>query len=1324
LCLLLFGLLRVQGITWTGAGDGRSWSQASNWDEKRVPGVSDAVVIPAGFAPVELAGGDFEIQSLRAPGGFRLNGGTLRLTEGESRIGGTFTLAEGATLEGAGRSVVVVVDGNATEWSGNVRASGGALLRLSSVTRVRGVSMNWRADGPETVIDARSVTSLALETRGWFPMEARNGARVDLSGLTTLRGPLSPKATEDGEIDLSGVRGNWTTEGFTYPAEVEVTDGGRLLMSGLTALDRITLTLDGTGQLETSQWASFIRGTMNLEARELVLSKLVQIDDSTLRLQGGAVLRLPAVTEIKGDEPDWRVEGPGTVIDARSVMNVALGTRGWFPIEVRNQGRVILSGLTALRGPISPKVFSEGEVDLSGVRGRWTTEGFTYVAEPGVTGGGRLLLPGLTALDRVQITLDATSELPMSQWVAFTRSTLNLAGRNVEWVGVTNVDDSTLRLEGGAVLRLPGVTQLRGDDPDWRAEGQGTLIDARWVTNVALGTRGWFPIEMRNQGRVDLSGLGVLRGPVSPKAYSGGELDLSGVRGRWTTEGFTYQAEPEVTGGGRLLLPGLTALDRIEMTVDGASELPMSQWVSFTRSTLHLTNRKVEWLAVTNIDDSTLRLDGGAVLRFPRVTQLRGVEPNWRVDGAGTLIDARSVTNLVLGSRAWFPIEALNQGRVDLSGLVELRGPLSPRAVSGGVIDLSGLKGLWTTEGFTYQAQLYASGEGWIRLPGVVAMDGVRITVEKGGRIDTDQLEVLNNSAVEVDGFGAVLGLGSLRDQTGTTFRILNGGDVVFSSAPRIVTGPVGKRVRPGDDYVLDVVAAGDAPLTYQWYKNGQPLEGEESASLRLNRIQLGDAGSYSVQVANPAGLRSSETALVTLDLPVWPFGDTFARRGLIQAPSGVGIGSNANATEDPGEPLHANKQGGSSVWLTWRAPQTGVATFETIGSNFDTLLAVYRGSTVSILASNPVAADDDGGGYFTSRVVFNAVAGTEYEIAVDGYAGASGDVVLRWTLETTRPALPEILEQPQDALAVAGTTASFTVFAGPADITFQWLKNGTVLPGRTTDTLAIPFVSAADAGTYQVEIRTPAGAVLRSDSATLEVVDRVENNPGLSADKLDDLFLDDAPGGAGRSLLSRGLRAAGGGVGVGLPGGQWTDNSQSTRSSSDPVVCDVATSATRWFRLRLRVPSADGFSLHTEGSEIPAFLAVFTNRTALTLVACDAAVMPQKPAARVTFPARAGVDYLVLVDGVDGAVGRIRLNWVLEDEQIPVRRPEFSFDAGRLVIQMYPLPGLYDWQVGGALTGLQTVFRTNLTVGNFRYMDPDPATAAAKFFWLKPAQP
>jgi hypothetical protein len=65
------------------------------------------------------------------------------------------------------------------------------------------------------------------------------------------------------------------------------------------------------------------------------------------------------------------------------------------------------------------------------------------------------------------------------------------------------------------------------------------------------------------------------------------------------------------------------------------------------------------------------------------------------------------------------------------------------------------------------------------------------------------------------------------------------------------------------------------------------------------------------------------------------------------------------------------------------------------MGSSFDTLLAVYTGSTVSALTR--IASDDDSGGSLTSRVSFSAVAGTTYRIAVDGYGAASGSVKLTW---------------------------------------------------------------------------------------------------------------------------------------------------------------------------------------------------------------------------------------------------------------------------------------------------------------------------------------
>ena len=68
--------------------------------------------------------------------------------------------------------------------------------------------------------------------------------------------------------------------------------------------------------------------------------------------------------------------------------------------------------------------------------------------------------------------------------------------------------------------------------------------------------------------------------------------------------------------------------------------------------------------------------------------------------------------------------------------------------------------------------------------------------------------------------------------------------------------------------------------------------------------------------------------------------------------------GSNVDATKEAGEPNHAGDAGGASVWYRWTAPSSGAATVDTCDSNFDTLLGVYTGDSVSSLAV--VGSSDD----------------------------------------------------------------------------------------------------------------------------------------------------------------------------------------------------------------------------------------------------------------------------------------------------------------------------------------------------------------------------
>jgi hypothetical protein len=108
-------------------------------------------------------------------------------------------------------------------------------------------------------------------------------------------------------------------------------------------------------------------------------------------------------------------------------------------------------------------------------------------------------------------------------------------------------------------------------------------------------------------------------------------------------------------------------------------------------------------------------------------------------------------------------------------------------------------------------------------------------------------------------------------------------------------------------------------------------------------------------------------------------------------------------ATKETSEPNHAGNTGGHSTWYCWTAPVGGTATFDTIGSTFNTLLGVYTGNSVNSLAL--VAGNDDiDGTNLQSRVSFTAVGLTMYHIAIDGRDGDSGNTMLNWTLSAAAP--------------------------------------------------------------------------------------------------------------------------------------------------------------------------------------------------------------------------------------------------------------------------------------------------------------------------------
>lgn len=139
------------------------------------------------------------------------------------------------------------------------------------------------------------------------------------------------------------------------------------------------------------------------------------------------------------------------------------------------------------------------------------------------------------------------------------------------------------------------------------------------------------------------------------------------------------------------------------------------------------------------------------------------------------------------------------------------------------------------------------------------------------------------------------------------------------------------------------------------------------------------------------------------------PPNDAFRNRIALTGDSGTASGSNEDATKERGEPDHAGDDGGASVWWSWKAPRSGKLTIDTVGSGFDTLLAAYRGRGVRGLTE--IASNDDiSTSSRASRITFSVRRNLDYQIAVDGWNGATGGVVLSWSLSGAQVCTPNVL--------------------------------------------------------------------------------------------------------------------------------------------------------------------------------------------------------------------------------------------------------------------------------------------------------------------------
>lgn len=404
---------------------------------------------------------------------------------------------------------------------------------------------------------------------------------------------------------------------------------------------------------------------------------------------------------------------------------------------------------------------------------------------------------------------------------------------------------------------------------------------------------------------------------------------------------------------------------------------------------------------------------------------------------------------------------------------------------------------------------------------------------------------------------------------------------------------------------------------------------------------------------------------------------DYFTNRITYTASSGDFTVNNAGATIETNEPNHGGKPGGHSLWISWTAPTNGVVRFKTQGSGFDTLLGTYRFVSTNnttldqlLLVAN---ADDSEGFDRESEVEFGVVAGQTYEVAMDGYRGATGPIRLRWNLNPLNVQPPILLSTPADRSYNLGDSVSLSVgLTNIGSAQLKWYFNND-FTGITGTNLTLASVSLTNVGRYKLRV------LVGNDQYDTPFTDLQINTEGSTNTLAQSKFLDspDTPlkGSDGGSSLTVGglvvrtLVNGGGGVhslGVvrGYSGSQIFSTLNATTDPFEPVHCNAPGGKSYW--LSYQPPANGTLTLDTIGSTYDTVMEGYTyNGTPagyadLISLACNNNLSGTNGPSRVQIAVVKTRQYLVAVDGVGGATGTARLNYSLNTNQ-PPQAPSLS---------------------------------------------------------------
>jgi hypothetical protein len=308
------------------------------------------------------------------------------------------------------------------------------------------------------------------------------------------------------------------------------------------------------------------------------------------------------------------------------------------------------------------------------------------------------------------------------------------------------------------------------------------------------------------------------------------------------------------------------------------------------------------------------------------------------------------------------------------------------------------------------------------------------------------------------------IGLGYIRKGVSGNSRITFTSLEILTNKPnfpaRIESGPSNLTITSGESGSLSVVASGNEPISYQWFKGSTEVPGATTNTLSFTNADSSIEGTYYVEVSNTFGHDTSPTATVSVTA-------SLVAPSIQEAPVGAVLVEGDDYT------FTVLANGSSPLSYDWQ--KNGVS----LGAPDQATLEL----TDVTLA--------DAGDY--KVVVTNTV----------DFAESTPVTLEIWSV-------PTVTSSPQSTLVDAGAQVVLSVAAeGVPTPTYRWFHNGVQVPEENGATLTLDNISGTEAGSYYATAENQAGSDrsevaqvnVRSD-VTLGAIMSTSGTTGLSPDQ------------------------------------------------------------------------------------------------------------------------------------------------------------------------------------------------------------------------------